>query len=237
MEQRVLFYPLAGGRQWEALAGVDLESQPGLYSLVGKVWMSDGRSSPIRKSIRVLLKKFPTQRIRVKQKYVTLNDRDSKRAAGEARQLAAIWETAAPQRLWADPFMKPVSSRLTSGFGRRRIVNGKPRSPHSGVDLKARSGTPIRAANAGRVVLAKDLFFAGKTIILDHGLGLYTLYAHCSRIWAKEGDLVGRGEVIGEVGATGRVTGPHLHWSCRINSARVNPLNLTALMPSHDLTP
>ncbi len=155
-------------------------------------------------------------------------------AAREARQLAAIWKIAAPKKLWADPFMKPVSSRLTSGFGRRRIVNGQPRSPHSGVDLRASSGTPIKATNTGKVVLAKELFFAGQTIILDHGLGLYTLYAHCSRILAKEGDLVTRGEIIGEVGATGRVTGPHLHWACRINSARVNPLNLTTLMPDSD---
>jgi murein DD-endopeptidase MepM/ murein hydrolase activator NlpD len=130
--------------------------------------------------------------------------------------------------------MRPVSSKLTSGFGRRRIVNGEPRSPHSGVDLKATTGTPIRAANAGKVVMAKDLFFAGKTIILDHGLGLYTVYAHCSKMHAKLGDQVGLGEIIGEVGATGRVTGPHLHWACRINGARVNPLGLTTLTSAPD---
>ena len=228
-EQEVLFYPIGDGRRWEALAGVDLESKPGLYSLTGKVWMSDGRTQPIRKSLRVLPKKFPTQRIRVKQKYVTLNKRDSERAAREHRQLTEIWELTTTPRMWVESFVKPVPSKLTSGFGRRRIVNGEPRSPHSGVDLKATTGTPIRAANAGKVVMAKDLFFAGQTIILNHGLGLYTLYAHCSKMSVKPGDLVGQGEVIGEVGATGRVTGPHLHWACRINGARVNPLNLTTL--------
>lgn len=237
LEQQVRFYPLGGGRRWEALAGVDLEIKPGLHSLTGTVWMSDGRSKPIKKSLRVLPKKFPTQRIRVRQKYVTLNPRDSERAAREHRQLTEIWESATAQRLWAEPFMRPVSSKLTSGFGRRRIVNGEPRSPHSGVDLKATTGTPIRAANVGKVVMAKDLFFAGKTIILDHGLGLYTVYAHCSKMHAKLGDQVKQGEIIGEVGATGRVTGPHLHWACRINGARVNPLDLTTLTSAPDAGP
>ena len=236
-EREVLFYPIGDGKRWEALAGVDLESKPGLYSLAGTVWMSDGRTQPIRKSLRVLPKKFPIQRIRVKQKYVTLNKRDSERATREHRQLTEIWESTAPRRMWVEAFIKPVSSKLTSGFGRRRIVNGEPRSPHSGVDLKATAGTPIRAANAGKVVMAKDLFFAGKTIILDHGLGLYTLYAHCSKMSVKPGDLVAQGEVIGAVGATGRVTGPHLHWACRISGARVNPLNLTTVTSVPELGP
>lgn len=237
IEQQVLFYPLGDGRRWEGLAGVDLEIKPGLHSLTGTVWTSDGRSRAIQKSLRVLPKKFPTQRIRVRQKYVTLNPRDSERAAREHRQLTEIWQSTSAQRMWAEPFVRPVSSKQTSGFGRRRIVNGEPRSPHSGVDLRATTGTPIRAANAGKVVMAKDLFFAGKTIILDHGLGLYTVYAHCSRMRAKPGDQVAQGQIIGEVGATGRVTGPHLHWACRINGARVNPVHLTTLTYDTDAGP
>jgi murein DD-endopeptidase MepM/ murein hydrolase activator NlpD len=95
------------------------------------------------------------------------------------------------------------------------------------VDLKAATGTPIKAANSGKVVLAEDLYFSGNTVVLDHGFGLYTYYAHCSTIAVKPGDIVTRGLVIGEVGATGRVTGPHLHWACRLSEARVNPLELT----------
>jgi murein DD-endopeptidase MepM/ murein hydrolase activator NlpD len=237
LEQQVLFYPLGDGKRWEALTGVDLETKPGLHSLTGTVWMADGRSKPIRKSLRVLPKKFPTQRIRVQQKYVTLNPKDSERAAREHRQLTEIWQSATDRRMWAEPFIRPVSSKRATGFGRRRIVNGEPRSPHSGVDLRATTGTPIRAANAGRVVMAKDLFFAGNTIILDHGLGLYTVYAHCSKMRAKPGDQVAQGQIIGEVGATGRVTGPHLHWACRINGARVNPVNLTTLTSDPDAGP
>ncbi len=214
IEQQVLFYPLGDGRRWEGLAGVDLEVKPGLHTLTGTVWMSEGRSKPIRKSLRVLPKKFPTQRIRVRQKYVTLNPRDSERAAREHRQLTEIWQSATARRMWTEPFVRPV-----------------------GVDLKATTGTPIRATNAGKVVMAKDLFFAGKTIILDHGLGLYTVYAHCSRMRTKTGDQVAQGQIIGEVGATGRVTGPHLHWGCRINGARVNPLNLTTLTSDSDAGP
>lgn len=229
-ERDILFYATSSRREWEGVAGIDLETPPGLYSLTGTVWMTDGRSGAIRESLRILPKKFPTQHIQVKQKYVTLGAQDSQRAAREARQLEAIWQTVTSKKLWVKTFHRPLSSKLTSGFGRRRIVNGKLRSPHSGVDLKARFGTPIKAANSGKVVLAQDLFFAGKTIILDHGLGLYTLYAHCSKMWIKVGDLVGQGQVIGEVGATGRVTGPHLHWACRVSSARVNPLNLTTLL-------
>lgn len=237
IEQQVRFYPLGDGKRWEALAGVDLESKPGLHSLTGTVWMSDGRSKPIKKSLRVLPKKFPVQRIRVQQKYVTLNPRDSERAAREHRQLTEIWQSATARRMWEEPFIRPVPSKRASGFGRRRIVNGEPRNPHSGVDLRATTGTPIRAANAGRVVMAKDLFFAGKTIVLDHGLGLYTVYAHCSKIRANQGDQVRQGQIIGEVGATGRVTGPHLHWACRINGARVNPVNLTTLTSDPDAGP
>jgi murein DD-endopeptidase MepM/ murein hydrolase activator NlpD len=138
-----------------------------------------------------------------------------------------LWRLVSPENLWLGPFLSPVNSELTSGFGRRRIVNNQPRSPHSGVDLKAETGTPIQAANAGRVVLAEDLFFSGNTVVLDHGLGLYTYYAHCSKILVKTGEIVRKGQRIAEVGATGRVTGPHLHWACRLNQARVNPLDLT----------
>jgi murein DD-endopeptidase MepM/ murein hydrolase activator NlpD len=161
---------------------------------------------------------------------VTLDSEDSKRAEEETKKLETLWKTASPEKLWQGRFLKPIASDLSSGFGRRRIVNNQPRSPHSGIDLKAQVGTPIRAANHGRVVLADDFFFSGKTVVLDHGLGLYTYYGHCSKLRVQEGEFVQKGHVIAEVGSTGRVTGPHLHWACRLNGARINPMELTTYM-------
>ena len=227
--QKVTFRSPVGGGQWSGLAGIDLEVKPGRYSLKATVRFVDGQTIELEQEFQVLPKTFPVQRIQVEEKYVTLDPKAEKRAEEEAKKLKAIWETSTPQKLWQGSFLSPVATQLTSGFGRRRIVNNQPRSPHSGVDLKATVGTPIKAANAGQVVLAEDLYFSGNTVVLDHGLGLYTFYAHCSVMTVNPGDAVTRGQVIAEVGATGRVTGPHLHWACRLNEARVNPLNLTAV--------
>ena len=114
-------------------------------------------------------------------------------------------------------------------FGHRRVFNGQPRAPHSGADLRARTGTPILAANSGRVVLAKDLFYSGNAVFIDHGLGLFTTYLHLSKIDVAVGDIVEQGQQIGLAGATGRVTGPHLHWGVRLLDARVDPFSLVRL--------
>lgn len=220
--------------KWEGLAGIDLEMKPGRYSVQADLHFENGETGKIEDSVTVLYKKFPVQRITVKEKYVTPEAQDAKRAEEEARRLEAIWKAESAERLWQGRFLKPVASELTSAFGRRRIVNNQPRSPHSGVDFQAGIGTPIQAANFGMIVLAEDLFFSGNTVVLDHGLGLYTFYGHCSKILVKQGENVRKGQVIAEVGATGRVTGPHLHWACRLNEARVNPLNLTYRLLDRD---
>jgi murein DD-endopeptidase MepM/ murein hydrolase activator NlpD len=116
-----------------------------------------------------------------------------------------------------------------TSFGKRRVFNGEARNPHAGADLKATTGTPIRSTNTGRVVLAKDLFFTGNTVIVDHGLGIYTLYAHLSRIDVQKDAIVDRAQVVGLAGATGRVTGPHLHWGARVQNTRVDPFSLVNL--------
>jgi murein DD-endopeptidase MepM/ murein hydrolase activator NlpD len=115
-------------------------------------------------------------------------------------------------------------------FGQRRILNGQPRSSHAGVDFASATGTLVRAAQCGRIALAENLFFSGGTVVIDHGLGLYTFYGHLSAILVKEGQRVQAGVPVGKVGATGRATGPHLHWSVRLNGARVNPLALVAAL-------
>jgi murein DD-endopeptidase MepM/ murein hydrolase activator NlpD len=124
----------------------------------------------------------------------------------------------------------PVPSTVASHFGARSSFNGQARSPHSGADFPSPTGAPIAAPNAGRVVLARDLYFSGNTVILDHGLGLFSLLAHLSVIAVHEGDRVATGQEIGKVGATGRVTGPHLHWGVRAGGARVDPLGVLTVL-------
>ena len=115
---------------------------------------------------------------------------------------------------------------MTSPLGARRLLNDKPGSRHSGVDLAASAGTLVRAANVGQVIVADELFLSGNTVVIDHGLGLYTIYAHCSKLLVKEGQSVKKGQPIARVGSTGRTTGAHLHWGCRLSAARVNALAL-----------
>ncbi|MBW1862211.1 MAG: M23 family metallopeptidase, partial [Deltaproteobacteria bacterium] len=119
--------------------------------------------------------------------------------------------------------------KLVGPFGRRSIINDQPRSPHSGVDLKGKRGTPIKAANNGKVALTGNHFFSGKSVVIDHGGGIQSMYFHLDKIMAKEGQTIIKGQVIGLVGSTGRSTGPHLHWGMRVNGARVDPLMLTGL--------
>jgi murein DD-endopeptidase MepM/ murein hydrolase activator NlpD len=156
-----------------------------------------------------------------------------KRAAAEAARLRALYQTVSPERLWYGPFTRPVAGEDPGkGFGARRIINGKPRMPHSGVDFGAERGTPVVATNRGRVALVGDFFFAGRLVVLDHGLGLYTLYFHLDRVDIPEGSVVERGEQIGAVGATGRATGPHLHWAAQLGLSRVDPLTLLSVSVS-----
>ncbi len=141
-----------------------------------------------------------------------------------------VWQSSARERLWTTPFVRPVPGEWVSRFGTRSIFNGQPRSPHNGADFLSPTGTPIHAPNAGRVALAKDLYFSGNTVIIDHGLGFFSTLAHLSAFEVREGDAVAAGQVIGRVGATGRVTGPHLHWAVRVGSARVDPMAVLELL-------
>jgi len=151
------------------------------------------------------------------------------RIAWEAELLHTLTSIITPRWLASGPFILPHDGRMAPNFGERRVYNNVPRSTHSGVDIAAPAGDPVRASNTGRVVLARELYFSGNTVILDHGLGLFTLYCHFSRIHVRRGDLVQKGDVIGFVGSTGRSTGPHLHWGARILRSRVDPLALLNL--------
>jgi murein DD-endopeptidase MepM/ murein hydrolase activator NlpD len=161
---------------------------------------------------------------------VDLDPEAERRAANETLRLRALYDTVTPERLWRGAFTRPVASRKPGeGFGSRRIINGQPRMPHSGIDYSADRGTPVVASNRGRVALLGEFFFAGRLVALDHGLGLYTLYFHLDGVAVTEGQLVERGQTVGTVGTSGRSTGPHLHFAAQLGRARLNPPDLFVL--------
>ncbi len=216
--------------RWLTVIGVDLDAKAGEHAATITFEFSDGDTRSETEQIVVELESFPTTELTVEPRYVEPNAEDAARAARESREIGAIYSTLTQERYWSEAFQVPVPG-TTGGrnFGHRRIFNGQPRSPHSGADLRAGTGTPILAANRGRVVLAKNLFFSGNAVFLDHGLGVYSVYLHLSEIQVEPGDMVERGEIVGLAGATGRVTGPHLHWGVRVLDARVDPFTLLEL--------
>ncbi len=213
-----------------ALVGVDLGKPLGLSPLTVAAQLDNGERLACSALLSVQDGKFIVERLRVPRRFVELSAKNRKRAQRESRLLREVWAAVTPERLWKGEFHLPVNAVEASGnFGRRRFLNGQARSPHSGEDFPAPAGTPVRAAQRGRVALARNFFFSGNTVVLDHGLGLYTFYGHLKSIVAKEGEMVEAGALVGRVGATGRVTGAHLHWAARLNNTRVNPLDLLAL--------
>lgn len=142
------------------------------------------------------------------------------------RTLGDVLATRSRERYWSKGFILPVQGRITTKFGVRRVLNGKPRSPHSGVDIAGKKGTPVKGSNSGKVLLADHFYLSGNTIVVDHGWGVSTIYAHMDRIDVREGQDVKRGQILGAVGSTGRSTGPHLHFGTFIRGAKVDPLKL-----------
>jgi murein DD-endopeptidase MepM/ murein hydrolase activator NlpD len=218
------------GEAWFTVLGVDLDTPSGSYPIEVVFTYDDGRQRLSAETIEVEGKSFPTTELTVEPGFVQLSPENQERAARESREIGAVYATLTPGVHWQESFEVPIPG-ATGGrnFGHRRVFNGEPRAPHSGADLSATTGTEIHASNSGRVVLAKDFFFNGNAVFIDHGLGVYTMYLHLSEILVGVGELVERGQVVGLAGATGRVTGPHLHWGARILDARVDPFSLLTL--------
>ncbi|MET0681548.1 MAG: peptidoglycan DD-metalloendopeptidase family protein [Burkholderiales bacterium] len=207
------------GGEWVALVGIPLAAKAG-----SKVRVEVERAGTIERfEIVVAPKQYAAQHLKVPPGQVDLSPEDLARYERERVHLAAVLRTftdAAPATL---AMLQPVPGPRSGTFGLRRYFNGQPRSPHSGMDIAAPTGTPVVAANAGRAIDAGDYFFSGRTVVLDHGQGLLTLYSHLSAIEMNVGGQAAAGEPIGKVGATGRVTGPHLHFSVYLNSVAVDP--------------
>jgi murein DD-endopeptidase MepM/ murein hydrolase activator NlpD len=226
--QPLRFFP--SGEKFAALAGIDLEARPGKIGWRVDLVDAGARPRELSGSMVIRPRRFPVQRLTLPPAMVDLDPETEQRAQAEAARLQALYQTVSPERLWRGRFTLPIATEHPgAGFGSRRIINGQPRMPHAGVDFAADRGTPVLAANRGRVVLVGDFFFAGRCVVLDHGLAVYTLYFHLDQATVAEGALVERGEPIGVVGATGRATGPHLHWGVQLGSARVDPSTLLTL--------
>ncbi len=218
-ERRVLVIENSG--RWTALVGIPLTTRPGRQEV--KVRRADSLETL---AFQVEPKEYPAQSIRLpkgKERYVIPPPEDLVRIKRERRRLGEILATWTNRARIDTDFHLPVRGRLGSPFGLRRFFNGEPRHPHSGLDLIAPKGTPIQAPAAGTVIATGDFFFTGNAVFLDHGQGLISAYFHLDRIDVQTGQAVQRGEVLGSVGATGRVTGPHLHMNVYLNRTKVDP--------------
>ena len=181
-------------------------------------------------NIKVIDGKYKQEKINVQKSKVKLSPKDKKRAAVEYKEATDIYNTITPKNYISKEFMMPLDSKITSDFGNARVYNGSLNGYHSGTDFRAKVGTPLISSNDGIVVLVKDRFYSGGSVIIDHGHGVYMCYYHMSSFDVKVGDRVKKGEVIGLSGVSGRVTGPHLHFSARVSGIQVDPLQLIKLL-------
>ena len=209
-----------------SLVGIDLKLAPGTYPLEVAVNPPGNSTLTKRRSITVVDKDYGVQRLTLPPNMVTLDSATLKRVRKEGARFSRLWYKQNPRRYWQGNFVRPVPGERTTPFGLRRILNGEPRSSHSGVDLRATEGEPVRATNHGKVVLVGEFYFHGKAVVIDHGWGIYSMYFHLSQVGVAAGDFIGKNAIIGLAGSTGRATGPHLHWGVRLGGARVDPFAL-----------
>jgi murein DD-endopeptidase MepM/ murein hydrolase activator NlpD len=208
---------------FKAVLGIDLFTEPGKYNLNVSV-----NGTIFSRSVTVAKKKYPLQRLTLPKDMVVLSPENEARVEREQLKLAAIWPNETG-RVWDGDFLNPREGKIVTKFGVRRVINKIPKSPHSGVDVEAEEGDEVHAPNNGVAVLIDEQFYSGKSLILDHGQGIYTMFFHLSKILVTPGQQVKKGDVIALVGSTGRSTGAHLHWGVRMQGARVDPLELIHL--------
>ncbi len=224
-DHRVLV--LEHSARWSAVVGVPLATKPGKQ----RIRIEQAGAEPRYRTFAVGAKKYAVQRLTVPPAQVNLSKEDEERVARERVRIDAAletWSGTAPENL---RLAQPVPGTRSSSFGLRRVFNDEPRNPHSGMDIAADAGTPIQAPASGTVIDTGEYFFNGRTVFLDHGEGLITMYCHLSAIEVQPGQHVTTGEVLGKVGATGRVTGPHLHWGVSLNRAFVDPALFLSPLP------
>lgn len=213
-----------------ALIGIDLDVKTGTYPVAVTVKRADGSVVNLAEKLPVEDAGYEVEKLTLPPSKVTgFDEATLTRIRKDQRDFGALWPAWNLERHWTGAFVKPVPGSISSEFGGRRVINGEPRSPHSGIDQRGAVGTPIVAINDARVAYVGDHFFSGNVTVLDHGQGVYSVYAHQSKVLVKPEQRVKRGEKIGEIGMTGRASGPHLHWGLRVNQARIDPVRLLEL--------
>jgi murein DD-endopeptidase MepM/ murein hydrolase activator NlpD len=213
---------------WYGLVGVALDTKPGVHRAAISAIGRDGSLLSARPSVTIAAKRFETRRLKVESRFAEPPAEEAEGIARDARLLAGLFANPSPSRLWRGRFVPPVPGRATSSFGRQTVLNGRPGSRHQGTDFVAAEGVPIQSPNAGIVVMTGNLYFSGHTVVVDHGAGLFSLFAHLSRIDVVPGAEVQAGTILGLTGSTGRVTGPHLHWAVRMGEISVDPMSVIA---------
>jgi biotin carboxyl carrier protein len=224
-----LHFSTTDGVIWQSLAGIPFSGTDSLP--VTLVLMAAGQLDTVRTTIAVVPGDYPVEQLRVAPRMAEPDSAARARIARETARARRVSRAAHDTpRLWQEPFRRPIGSRITSRYGTGREFNGKVTSRHFGTDFNGRTGDSVYAPNAGRVVLVANFYLAGKVLYLDHGEGLISAYFHLSRALVKTGDQVERGQLIGRVGQSGRVTGPHLHWVVRYGTTTVDPMSLVELL-------
>jgi murein DD-endopeptidase MepM/ murein hydrolase activator NlpD len=227
--RKLEFFRGRDGRAWFALAGVDVEAPVGPSELRLTLQMKRGRWRNLHRLILVHAAHYKTGELTVAPEFVEPSPDALKQIDADKLLKEKVFADSAIEPLWAGNFRAPVEAEPTDSFGTRRTFNGTLASIHKGMDFRAPAGTPVQAGNSGVVVLARPLYYEGNCVVIDHGLGLYTISMHLSRIDVQEGQKVATGDQLGLSGATGRVTGPHLHWGVRWQGAYLDPAKLLRL--------
>jgi len=217
-----------GSAGYVGFLGIHLQDEPGGHELTIDAQL-DEQMRHFSYQVLVVKEKFAVEHLKLPKDKVDLDDKAAARWKAEQDDVRKALAEESAMRLWQAGFIEPVHGKRTGIFGSVRIMNGQARNPHNGEDIGAPLGTDVLASNDGVVRLTVDHIFSGRGIYVDHGLGLYSMYFHLSDVLVKEGDLIKAGQVIGKVGATGRATGPHLHWGMKVNGARVNPYAMLEL--------
>ncbi|HLJ89102.1 MAG TPA: M23 family metallopeptidase [Candidatus Angelobacter sp.] len=223
------FEPNTSHASWTALAGIGLETKPGIYFLQLQGETVQAQSFTARRVVRIGHALYPSITLQVPSEFTAPPPEIEKRIEEERDFKNRIFETISPTRLWSGSFTAPVETAITDRFGTQRNLNGVLKSVHQGLDFRARTGTPVAAANSGKVVVSRSLFGEGSCVMIDHGQGLLTIYMHLSEFKVHEGDTVTSGQIVGLSGGTGRATAPHLHMGVRWQGVYLDPASLFRL--------